>query len=40
MNMRDIPGFEEKYAVTEDGYHWEYYGRGGDMVWLKESISV
>ena len=27
MNMRDIPGFEEKYAVTEDGQVWSYKHR-------------
>lgn len=34
--MKDIKGFEGKYAVTEDGKVWSYWGKGH---FLKQSIT-
>lgn len=38
--MKDIPGFEGRYAVTEDGRVWSYPKKGGsiDGMWLKSGM--
>jgi len=37
--MKDIEGFEGKYAVTEDGKVWSYPKRGRQGFWMKQTVN-
>jgi hypothetical protein len=37
--MKDVEGFEGKYAVTQDGRVWSYPKHGRKGSWMKQSIN-